>query len=310
MKAAQFREYGDPSVIVINEVPKPVADDGQVLVEVHAAGINPFDAKVRLGYMKQFKALDMPVTLGGDLAGVVAQVGPGVAELEVGQKVYGQAGLFGGGSGATAEYALTKAAQLAQMPVGLSFEEAASLPVAALSALQGLDKLKLQAGQKILIHGGAGGIGTIAIQLAKHRGAWVATTASDKQADYVRKLGADEVIDYKTQKFEEVVKDLDAVFDTIGGEVYRKSFLVLKKGGQIVSMVERSDEGLAEKHGVTAIYQSTATTTESLDELSELIEKGAVKPQVGKVLPFDQTRQAYEAQEAGGVRGKVVVKVQ
>jgi alcohol dehydrogenase len=311
MKAAQFSEYGDPSVIAINEAPKPTVGEGQVLVEVHASSVNPFDSKVRQGYLKSVKQLDLPATLCGDIAGVVAEIGPGVTGLEVGQKAYGQAGLFGGGSGAMAEYALTGDQQVGPMPEGLSFEEAGSLPLAGLSTVQVLvDKMNLQAGQKILIHGGAGGIGSLAVQLAKHLGAHVATTVSGADADYARELGADEVIDYKTQKFEEILSDYDAVFDTVAGEVYGKSFAVLKRGGMIVSMLEQPDEALAKEHGVTAMMQGTKTTPESLGMLREFVEKGAIKPQVGKVFAFEQTRQAFEAYEAGGVRGKVVVKVQ
>lgn len=311
MKAAQINRYGGPEVIEINEnVPRLIPTENQVLVEIHAASINPFDWKVRQGYMQQMKQLQFPVTLGGDIAGIVTQVGEGVTTIAVGEKIYGQASIFGGGSGAYAEYATTSAQQIAKMPKGLTFNEAAALPLTGLSALQVIeDHIKLTSGQKILIHGGAGGIGSIAIQIAKHHGAYVATTASADSAAYVKQLGADEVINYKTQKFEEILHDFDAVFDTVGGETYKKSYQVLKKGGILVSMIEKPDEKLAKKYEVTAIAQMTQTTTESLQRLTQLVEDDVVKVHIEKTFPLDQIREAFTAQEHGGIKGKIVITI-
>jgi NADPH:quinone reductase-like Zn-dependent oxidoreductase len=309
MKAAQIKQYGGPEVVEINEAAeKPAVGEGQVLVAVHASSINPIDWKVRRGYLQQMVPLQFPVTLGGDIAGTIAEVGENVIGFTIGDNVYGQASILGGGSGAYAEYATTKATQIAKMPEGLDFTDAAALPLTGLSALQVIeDHIHIQAGQKILIHGGAGGIGSIAIQIAKHHGAYITTTASKESAEYVKQLGADEVIDYKTQQFEDVVHDYDAVFDTVGGETYQKSFTVLKKGGIIVSMVEQPNEELAKKHEVTALMQMTKTTTESLTRLVQLVKDGVITVHIDKIFPLDQIQEAFTVQESGGVNGKIVV---
>lgn len=311
MKAAQINSYGGPEVIEVEpDAPKPTLTEDHVLVEVHASSINPFDGKVRLGYMQQMMPLSFPATLGGDIAGIVSEVGEGVSAFAIGDKVYGQSNVFGGGSGAFAEYASAKIKQIAQMPNNLSFSAAAALPLTGVSAVQVIyDKIKLQSGQRILIHGGAGGIGSLAIQIAKHVGAYVATTTSGESITYVRELGADEVVDYKTEKFEEKLHDYDAVFDTVGGETYQKSYQVLKQGGIIVSMLEQPNEELRAKYGVTAIAQMTQITTESLNKLTELVESGVVTVHVEKVFPLDEIQEAFTAQEKGGIRGKIVIEI-
>src|SRR5215208_7699994 len=241
MKAAQITRYGNTSeVIEIRQTSTPNLSPGKVLVEVKAAGINPIDWKIRQGYMKQMIHLQFPSTLGMDFSGVIIQVGEDVSsDLKQGNEVYGQAGVPSGGSGAFSELALANATSIAHKPKRLSHEETAALPLVGVSAWQALiEYIGLSNGQKILIHGGAGGIGSIAIQLAKNLGAHVATTVSTDDKQFVQELGADEIIDYKTQTFEDIVHDCDAVFDTIGGETYTRSFRVLSKGGIIVSMLE------------------------------------------------------------------------
>lgn len=310
MKAAQISEYGDASVVKINEVDKPEAGEGKVLVEVKASSLNPFDSKLREGYMKDSIPLKFPATLGGDIAGVVAEVGEGVTGFAAGDKVYGQAAVVAGNSGAFAEYAVTKASQIAKSPTNLDFEEAASLPLVGVSALQALtEHINLQSGQKILIHGGSGGIGSVATQIAKHLGAYVATTAPAEAADFVKNLGADEVIDYKAQDFITLVRDYDAVFDTVGGEVFEKSLDVLKQGGVAVSMIASADEAAAKQRGVTAMTQGTKVTAERLEKLAKLVEDGVVTPQVSKVFPLDQIKEAFEFREGQSFTGKVVIKI-
>jgi len=242
---------------------------------------------------------------------VVVELGAGVSEgLSVGERVYGQANVVSGVSGALAEFTTAKADQLARLPKGLNFIAAAALPLTGVSAIQVLeDHMKLRAGQKILIHGGAGGIGTMAIQIAHHLGAYVATTATGDGLAYVKNLGADQVIDYTTQRFEDELRDFDAVFDTIGGDTYTRSFAVLKPGGIIVSMLEQPNQELAEKHHVTAIMQNTKTTRASLDALTKLVEAGAVKAHVDQTFALDHTRAAFEALESGKARGKIVVEI-
>jgi alcohol dehydrogenase len=310
LKAAQMNEYGDANVVHIHEAAKPRVVEGKVLVEVHASSINPFDAKLRAGYMKGAIPLQFPYTVGGDIAGVVTEVGAGVGALAVGDKVYGQAAGVAGNSGAMAEYAVTAAGQVAKMPGNVDFNGAASLPLVGVSALQGLtEHLKLSAGQKLLVLGGSGGIGTVAIQIAKHLGAEVTATASGDGLKRVQELGADQVIDYKAGDFAAGLRDFDAMFDTVGGEEFGKALSVLKPGGVAVSMVGAADEVKAQELGVTAINQSTKVTTEALNGLRELVEAGVVKPQVARVFPLDEAAAAFAAWDKGGVTGKVVVAV-
>jgi alcohol dehydrogenase len=310
MKAAQINDYGDASVITINEVDKPNVGAGQVLVEVHASSLNPFDTSIRAGYMKEMMPLQFPVTLGGDIAGVVVDIGQGVTSVVVGDKIYGQANAVAGNSGAFAEFAVTAAGQVARAPKGLDPKQAAALPLVGLSALQALTQhIKLQSGQKIFIHGGSGGIGTIAIQIAKNIGAYVATTATGEGINYVKQLGADEVVDYKSQNFAELLKDYDAVFDTVGGDDFNKSLTILKPGGVAVSMIAAADEAKAKELGVTAITEMTKSTTEALDELTQLVEDGVVTPHIDKVFPLTQIKEAFVARETGTVRGKVVIEI-
>lgn len=309
MKAAQYSKYGGPEVIEINEnVSAPSAGSGQVLVEVHAASLNPFDYKLRTGYMKEMIPLQFPVTIGGDFSGVVTNLGENVSEFKIGDEVFGQAIVLNGGSGAIAEFAASNVANAAHKPKSVDHIKAASLPLVGASAIQALEEhAKLKSGQKILIHGGSGGIGIIAIQLAKYLGAYVATTVGTENVEFAKGLGADEVIDYETQKFEELLKDFDAVFDTVGGEILDRSFKVLRKGGVIVSMLGAPNPELAKKYGITAVGQNTRVDNITLARLTELVEKGVIKAQVDRIFPLEQTREAFEYLEKGHPRGKIVI---
>jgi alcohol dehydrogenase len=310
MKAVQINNYGDKEVLEINgNAIGPVLKEGQVLVEVKAASINPFDVKLSAGYMKNAIPLQFPFTMGGDYSGVVKEVN-GVSDLQVGDEVYGQAIALGTGSGSFAELAAANGANTAKKPHSIDFEQAAALPLVGSSALQALEEhIKLESGQKILIHGGAGGIGHIAIQLAKALGAYVATTVSTDDIAFVQELGADEVIDYKTQNFEKLLKGYDAVFDTVGGETTNKSFSVLKQGGIFVSMLGEPDKGLAQEHGVTVIGQGTKINTEHLSRLAQLIDEGKITANVDKIFPLEQVKEAFGYQEEVHPRGKVVLKI-
>lgn len=308
MKAAQIHEYGSPSVINISDIPKPSPADDQVLVEVKATSLNPFDTTIREGYMREMIPLTFPTTLGGDLSGTVIEVGQNVTSLSVGDTVYGQANVVAGNSGAFAEFATTHASQVTLKPTNLSFEEAAALPLAGVSALQALgEHLNLQKDQKLFIHGGAGGIGSLAIQIAKYIGAHIATTARPEDNEYVTELGADEVIDYTNKDFAEVLSDYDAVFDTVGGEDFAKTFQILKPGGKAVSMIAKPDEALASELKLEAQMQSTGVNTERLTKLAELVEAGAVKPQIAKTFPLDNISEAFTERETGHSRGKIVI---
>jgi len=308
MRAAQISDFGNKEVMkVVDDAAKPAAGDGEVLVEVRAASVNPFDWKVMSG--QTGAQIPFPATLGGDVAGVVAEVGPSVEGFEPGQEVYGEANAMGG-HGSFAEFTPVKASQLGAKPHNVDFTTAAALPLTAVSAYQALvDTLHLNEGQKILIHGGAGGIGSLAIQLAKHLGAYVATTASPDDIDYVRELGADEAIDYTSEKFEEKLHDYDAVYDTVGGETYERSFAVLKQGGQIVSMLEQPNQELMDKYKVVSTHQFSSATAERLDAVRTLVEDEVLSPTVDRTFPLEETADAIEYLHSAHHRGKVVIIV-
>lgn len=308
MKAVQINSYGGNEVLEINSAaPTPILSDNQILVEVRAASINPFDLTIRSGYLKDKMPLPFPITLGGDFSGVA---------LDSIEEVYGQALAIRGASGAFAEILAVSKESVSTKPKSATFTEAAALPLVGVSAVQALEEhIKLQRGQKILIHGGAGGIGHIAIQLAKSIGAYVATTAGEDGLEFVKALGADEVINYKSQKFEDVIKDYDAVFDTVGGEATNKSLQVLKKGlsaqagGILVTMVGQPDMEIAKKLGVTAVVQGTKVNTESLSRLAELVDAGKIKVNVDKVFALSSAKEALNYFEKSHPKGKVVLEV-
>jgi NADPH:quinone reductase-like Zn-dependent oxidoreductase len=310
MKAVQIKQYGGTEAIEIAEdITNPAAQSGQVVVEVRAASLNRIDTIIRSGYMDQMMPLNFPSTLGGDFAGVVTEIGEGVTGLNVGDEVYGQAGALMGGTGSLAEYAAAPNGKAAKKPATIDMTIAASLPLVGASAIQGIEEhADIQRGQKILIHGGAGGIGSLAIQLAKLRGAYVATTVATDDLEFAKSLGADEVIDYKTQDFTTISKEYDAVFATAQPSL-NDSVKVLKKGGILVSMVGAVDETLTREHEVTVIPQMTQVSTEQLTRLAQLIDSGEVKPQVDKVFTLDQIKEAFDYFEQQNPRGKVVVTI-
>lgn len=310
MKAAQINQYGGSEVIEINNnAPKPGLKNGQVLVEVFASSLNPIDYKIRLGFLKN-AIKSFPVTLGTDFAGIVVEVFDGVTEFKIGDEVYGNAIVLGGGSGTLAEFSAAKVGSMALKPSFLDFIQSAALPLAGASALQAIeDHIKLKNNQKILIQGGGGGIGSLAIQLAKMHGAIVVATTSSQTLEFVKSLGADEVIDYTSQNFENLVKNVDAVFDTVGGETAEKSLKVLKKGGIIVSMAAQFDPEQVAKYGVSAISQATDTNAQKLIRITELVDSGKLKTEVDKVYTLDKIKEAFDYLEKEHPKGKVVVKI-
>ena len=311
MRAIQYSLYGDCDVIkVVENVPEPLPQKDQVLVDIHAAGINPIDYKVRSGYFKEMMPLQFPVIPGGDFSGIVKKIGDGVSAFKPGDQVYGFAFVLAGGSGSFAQAALSNVNNTALKPKNADYMQAAALPLTGASALQGLeDHLQLKKGQKILIHGGAGGIGSLAIQMAKLKGAYVATTVSEKNIRFAKELGADLIIDHQHQLFEAIVKDYDAVFDTVGGDISNKSILVLKKGGILVSMMGQPDKDEAKKHGITVIGQMTATDTKHLNRLTGLFESGKIRVSIDKVFSLEQAKDAFKYAEQGHPREKVVLKI-
>jgi alcohol dehydrogenase len=310
MKTIQFPEYGSAAVLTVNETKPPVLKAGQVLVKNKAASVNAIDWKVRAGYLAKMMPLTFPVTIGGDFAGVVSEVENATSPFKVGDEVYGQAIVLNGGSGSMATMVVSNSGNMALKPKSVDFAKAAALPLAGSSAIQALEApMNLHKGQEILIHGAAGGIGHLAVQYAKALGAYVIATASAKDVAFVKSLGADEIIDYKTQKFEELVKNIDAVFDTVGGDTTDKSFTVLKKGGIIVSMAGQPKPELAMQYGVTAVGQMTVTDTARLVKLAQLVDAGKITVHVDKVFPLEKTKDAFEYQETMHPQGKVVVTV-
>ena len=312
MKSIQISKYGGSDVVDINnDAPIPRVSTDKVLVEVKASGVNPVDWKIREGYFQQMVPLQFPATLGTDFSGVIKELEQNVStNFNIGDEVYGQASLLSGGSGSFAELALTNIKSIAVKPKTLNHIEASSLPLVGASTWQGLvDNIGLSKNQKILIHGGAGGIGTIAIQLAKHLGAYVGTTVKSEDKEFVQQLGADEIVDYTTQNFDDILHDYDAAFDTVGGETYKKSFKVLKNNGTIVSMLEQPDSNLMNQYGVKAIFQFTETTSERLTKLAQWIDQNNVKVNVEKTFPLSETAKALDYQRDVHPRGKVVITI-
>ncbi len=308
MKAVRMQEYGGPDVLVYEDASRPEPAAGEVLVRVHAAGVNPVDWKIREGFGREWFGHRMPLVPGCDLAGVVESVGAEVKGFKPGDAVYGYVNLKR--CGAYAEFALATEGEVTHKPKALDFLRAAAVPVGALTSWQGLfDIARLTAGQRVLIHGAAGGVGSMAVQLAKAKGAFVAGTASSRNAQFLRELGVDQVIDYQAARFEEAVRDLDVVFDTIGGDTQERSFRVLKKGGVLVSTVSEPSEATARAHGVTAAMVMVQPSAAQLAEITLLIEAGKVKPFVETVLPLAEARRAQELSQSGHTRGKIVLQV-
>lgn len=310
MKAVYITGYGGRDVIEIKEdAPNPALSSKHGIIQVHSASINPFDVKLKAGYMKDFIPMALPFIAGGDFSGIITEVASDVEGFSKGDEVYGQAMVLTGGSGSFAEFVSSNAENMALKPTSVNFNEASALVLVGASSVQALiDHMKVMPGQKILIHGGAGGIGHVAIQIAKANGAYVATTADAKDSEFVKNIGADEVIDYKTQQFEDIIKDYDGVFDTVSGEVLKKSYQVIKKGGILVSMLGPVDEKLAQEHGITAIAQMTKTNTEHLTKLKELVDLGKVRIHIEKVFQLAEAADAYGASESHP-KGKIVLEV-
>jgi len=306
MKAARIHRFGPPDVIVIDDVPRPTPKDGEVVVKVGAAGVGPWDALIR--ERKSAVNLALPIILGSDLAGVVDSAGPGVTQFKPGDEVYGVTNKDF--CGAYAEYAVAKAAMIAPKPKSLSVIEAASAPVVAVTAWQMLfDYAQAKAGQSVLIHGAGGNVGAYAVQLAKQAQLRVIATAGPADLDYVRNLGADEVVNYTTTKFEEVVPPVDAVLDTVGGETQRRSFGVLKPDGIVVSVVSPFPLDPSQPAGLRSTFFLVEVTTDRLNTLSKLFDSGKLACQVGSVLPLAEARRAHEM--LAGLphkRGKIVLQ--
>ena len=305
MRAVRFHQYGDPSVLRVDEVPRPRPGAGEVLLEVRTAGVNPIDWKLRSGGLHALMPVELPYVLGIDLAGTVSELGPDVTEFTVGDDVFGR------GQGAYAEYATASAQSIARKPEALTFQQAATLPIGGVTAWCGLfDTAGLERGQRLLVHGGAGGVGGLAVQLGRWKGAHVIATASAANLDFVRSLGADEVVDHSAARFEDVVRDVDVVLDTVGGEVTDRSWSVLRKGGILVVVAGMPQPELAEQHGVrTSGVQAPPAIRSILDQLAALVVDGNLKQLVGERFPLAQVEAAHRASETGHGRGRIILEV-
>lgn len=308
MKAIRMHGYGGLDVLSYEEVARPEPGADEVLVRVRAAGVNPVDWKIREGLGKEWFGHQLPFIPGCDLAGVVESVGPKVKGLQPGDAVYGFVNLKR--CGVYAEYALATESEVIRKPETLDFVQAAAVPVAALTSWQALFEIaQLVAGQRVLIHGAAGGVGSMAVQLAKAKGAWVAGTASARNTQFLRDFCVDQVIDYQAVRFEEAVRDLDVVLDTIGGDTQARSFGVLKKGGVLVSTVSEPEEALCTEFGVQGVMFLVQPSATQLAEIAQLIEAGKVRPYVETILPLTEARRAQELSQTGHTRGKIVLEV-
>jgi NADPH:quinone reductase-like Zn-dependent oxidoreductase len=306
MKAIRVHAYGGPEQLREEEAPDPKADSGKVLVRIHAASVNPIDFKLASGNMRQIMPINFPWIPGGDFSGVVTEVGPGVTGLKKGDAVYGDAS----GGGAYAELYAAPVGMVAAKPQKLSDVEAASVPLAAQTAWQGLfDNGHLTRGETVLIHGAAGGVGSFAVQLAHLKGAKVLATGSASSADYLRSLGADQVIDYKATPFESVAKNIDLVLDLIGGDTQKRSFSVLKAGGRLIATAQPPSPEEAAKHKVEAAMMQMKANTTNLQQLAELLDAGKLKTGVTKTYPLSKVRDAWTEIIAGHARGKIVLQV-
>lgn len=332
MRALILKNYGGPDQVVFADIPRPTPKADEILVQVHAAGLNPIDNMIPQGTFKPMLRFQLPATMGSDLAGVVVEAGSRVTRFKAGDAVF--ASVFDLGTGALAEFAVVPENAAAHKPANLDFAQAASIPMVGLTSWQALkERAKLKPGQKIFIPAGSGGIGTFAIQLAKHLGAKVATTTSTGKVGFVQNLGADEVIDYKNQSFEKVLRDYDAVLGTVRGDTIEKSLGILKPGGSVTSLVGPPDAAFARargmnffmkwifgllsfkimrqagKRGVAYSFLFVQPNGRQLAEIGELLEAGHIRPVLDSVFPFDRAKEALAYLEKGRAKGKVVVRL-
>lgn len=303
MKAIRIHEFGGPEVLKYEDVPEPKPGPNEIQVRVIAAGVNPVDWKMRRGGMK----LALPITLGSDVAGIVNVVGSNGTGFRPGDSVFAKVAQPNGGY---AEYTLVDETHAALKPRRIGFVEAAAIPTAGLTAWQSLFNVAgLDKGQSVLIHGAAGGVGSFAVQFAKWKGAHVIGTASTGNAQFLRSIGADEVIDYRTQRFEDVVHDVDVVLDTIGEDTFERSWGTLRPGGFLVTTVANVPEGAAKSHGVRAKRIVSQANGKDLAQIAAIIDERRIKPIVTSVLPLSETKAAQEMSESRHTRGKIVLRV-
>jgi NADPH:quinone reductase-like Zn-dependent oxidoreductase len=308
MKAVRIHEYGGPEVLKYEDAPRPEPAAGDVLIRVHAAGVNPVDRAIRQGFFKERLQYKLPFVPGWDVSGVVEALGSGASRLKPGDAVYGRTDLAREGS--YAEYMAARESEIALKPKSIDHVTAAAIPLAGLTAWQALfDNAQLAAGQTVLIHGAAGGVGHFAVQLAKIKGARVIATASQRNHEFLRSLGADQVIDYNTTRFEDVVHDVDVVLDTITGDTADRSYQVIKKGGIYVTILRPPSPDKAAAHGVRTGHTFVQANVAQLDEIAKLVDSGKLKASIEKVFPLAEAGAAHDLNATGHTRGKIVLRV-
>jgi NADPH:quinone reductase-like Zn-dependent oxidoreductase len=307
MKAVVINTYGNENVLNYVDVERPAPKADEILVKVHAASVNPVDWKICDGMGESF-GLKLPLILGADIAGTIEAIGSSIENFRQSDAVYGMT--LSGLSGGYAEYAITNADSIALKPKSLNFEQASAIPVVALTAWQAMfDLANLKSGQRILITGASGGVGSMAVQLAKAKGAFVIGTASGKNESFVRNLGADKFIDYTRQSFEEVIKNMDVVFDTVGADTLERAFQTLKKGGFMVTSVDTPSVEKARELGVKAARVFCKPSAQQLTEINRLIDDHVLKVHVETVLPIPEVKKAHQFSQSGRTRGKIVLQV-
>ena len=308
MKAIRIHAFGGPEVLRLEEIEPPVPAGDEIVIRVIAAAVNPIDAKIRMGMLARMMGTKLPFTPGLDVAGVVSKTGDTVTRFKEGDAVY--ACLNMQRQGAYAEFAIAKEDEASLKPKNISFEHAAAVPVAGATAWQALIEIaKLERGQTVLIHGGSGGVGSFAVQIAKARGAKVIATASGANQHFLKEIGADQAIDYTATKFEEAVKNVDVVLDSVGDDTLKRSYAVVKKGGMVVSLVQPPDKAELDARGIRGSGFMVSPNTALLGELTKLIEAKKVRPIVTKTFPLAESAKAHEGIETGHTRGKIVLRV-
>jgi len=304
VKSIRIHSYGNSGQMRLEEVPNPSIRSFEALIRVRAAGVNPFDWKFREGHFKDWMPATFPLTLGVDFAGDIAQVGKDVRDFKVGEK------LFGFATGAYSEFASVPEKDLVRMPKTVDYETASSLPTPGVTAYQlVLNVVRATNGLRVLIHGAAGSVGSLAVQLARMQGARVLATASDRDVEYLRGLGIEEIIDYRTERFEEKLKDLDAVIDLVGGETLVRSYAVVKPGGILVSAAGAPDPAEAKRRQIRAQRFVAQRDPSHLAHLATLVDQGVIKPRVGRVLPLAEAHEAHDLSQKGASGGKIVLRV-
>jgi len=305
MKAIRIHKYGDSSTLQLEEAPTLSIQPDQLLVRIRDAGVNPIDWKIREGYLRNFMPATFPLTIGQDFAGEVVERGKDVQSFKIGDRVFGFA------QGTYAEYAAAPESTVAAMPTSLSFEVAAALPTAGSTALQIIrDVVQAQPGMMLLIHGGAGGVGSFATQIAKHMGARVVVTATGADdLAYLKSLGVEQIVDFQQEQFEKKVHGVDAAVDLVGGDTLARSYAVVKNGGVVATTVQPIDETAAKQAGVRAVQVLMKRNASDLAELAKLVDQGDLKPRLGRTMGLAQAKEAQELSAAGKAMGQLILKV-